>query len=56
VRQTIKLGNLLNRRYRGRWFDPIKNEYSEAEVVHGQNRLEATSPADQDFVLILEKK
>ncbi len=56
VQQTIKLSNPLNRRYRGRWFDPVQNEYSTAEIVYGQNRLEATSPADQDFVLILERQ
>lgn len=56
VRQTIRLSNPLNLRYRGRWFDPIENEYSAAEIAHGQNTLEATSPADQDFVLILESK
>jgi hypothetical protein len=56
VRQTIKVSNPLNLRYRGRWFDPIENEYREAKVVHGKNTLEATSEAEQDFVLILEKE
>jgi len=56
VQQTIKFSNPLNLRYRGRWFDPIENEYSDAEIVHHQNRLEATSPAQQDFVLILERQ
>jgi len=56
VQQTIRLSNPLNLRYRGRWFDPIKNEYSKAEIVHRQNRMEATSPAQQDFVLILDRQ
>lgn len=56
VQQTIKLSNPLNLRYCGRWFDPIENEYSEAEIIHRQNMLEAISPAQQDFVLILERQ
>ncbi len=56
VKQTIKLSNPLNQRYRGRWFDPIDNQYSEATIVHKQNMLEATSLAEQDFVLILERE
>ncbi len=56
VQQTIKLSNPRNLRYRGRWFDPIENEYSQADIVHRQNMLEATSPAEQDVVLILERQ
>lgn len=56
VKQTIKLSNPLNLRYRGRWFDPIANEYSQAEITRSQNMLEATSPAEQDFVLVLERQ
>lgn len=56
AQQTMKLSNPLNVRYRGRWFDPVKNEYRTAEIVHSQNALNATSPADQDFVLILERE
>jgi hypothetical protein len=56
VASTIKLHNPLNLRYGGQWFDPIENRYAPADVIHSQNMLEATSPAEQDFVLILKRQ
>lgn len=57
VKSTFQLYNPLRVQYTIQWFNPATNQYSDTEVVKGNNGvLELTSPEDQDAVLILTKE
>lgn len=54
--ETVRLYAPMGERYEGQWFDPAKNEYSEADLRMMDGKIEATSAGDGDVVLILRKK
>ena len=54
--QAIKIRNSKDTKYQARWFDPIENTYSPAQVALKKGFLVATPSKEQDFVLVLEKK
>ena len=56
VKGEVKIYNLFKESFTGRWFDPVENTYSEAEVSGRGNILETESRKDQDMVLILERE
>jgi hypothetical protein len=55
VRLTIKIRKPDNKNYSVRWFDPIKNTYSEGSASVEGNIMTITSPVDSDMLLILEE-
>lgn len=55
VKSTVRLRNPLDLRYAGEWFNPITNERSTAVVEHRGHVISATSPTEQDFVLLLRR-
>ena len=55
VNLTIKLKKPAGHNYSVRWFDPVKNVYSNGTGSDDGNILTITSPADSDLVLILEE-
>jgi len=55
VRQTIKIRKPDGYKYTVRWFDPVKNEYSNGTGTDEGNVLTVISPSDSDMLLILEE-
>jgi hypothetical protein len=55
VKQTIKIRKPSGHNYSVRWFDPVKNEYSDGTGSDDGNILTVSSPADSDMLLILEE-
>lgn len=55
VKQTIKIRKPDGHKYSVRWFDPVKNEYSNGTGSDDGNILTVTSPSDSDMLLILEE-
>jgi hypothetical protein len=55
VRLTIKIRKPDNKNYSLRWFDPVKNTYSEGSASVDGNIMTITSPHDSDMLLILEE-
>jgi len=55
LQTAIELRNPQNIDYKARWFNPVKNSYTEAELKSAGNLVQATPPAEGDWVLILEK-
>lgn len=56
AKQTIKIRKPDNHNYSPRWFDPVKNIYTDGNAIDDGSILTITSPADSDFLLILEKR
>jgi hypothetical protein len=55
VKQTIKIRKPYGHNYSVRWFDPVKNEYSEGSGSDDGKILTVSSPSDHDMLLILEE-
>jgi len=55
VKSTVVLRNPSGLEYQGQWFDPVANRYSEAEIKAGQGLVQATSPGEEDMLLVLKK-
>jgi len=55
VRQTIKIRKPDGYKYTVRWFDPVKNEYSNGTGTDEGNVLTVIPPSDSDMLLILEE-
>lgn len=53
---TVKIYNPTGSTYQGQWFDPAKNTYAPAVLSTRNGVLEATSPGDGDWVLVLKRK
>ncbi len=56
VKQTIKIRKPDGHNYNVRWFNPVKNEYSDGTGAEDGKILTVTSPVDGDMLLILEEK
>jgi hypothetical protein len=56
VKSTIRLLNPFGNRYKGRWFNPVTNEYSTATVTYRDGLIELASPQDSDLVLVLQRE
>ncbi|MBN1292201.1 MAG: DUF4038 domain-containing protein [Candidatus Latescibacteria bacterium] len=56
VRSKVSLFNTLENRYTGQWFNPVTNTFSAASIDHKNGLIETLSPADGDYVLVLEKQ
>ena len=56
VKLTIKIRKPSGAGYRMKWFDPVKNTYSDGIVHDDGSLLTITSPSEGDMLLILEKK
>jgi Protein of unknown function (DUF4038)/Domain of unknown function (DUF5060) len=54
VNLTVKIRKPLNIVYKVRWFDPVKNEYSDGKAVDDGLILTVISPVKSDMLLILE--
>jgi hypothetical protein len=52
---TISIRKPEGKNYCVRWFDPVKNTYSDGTGSDDGNILTITSPVDGDIVLILEE-
>jgi Protein of unknown function (DUF4038)/Domain of unknown function (DUF5060) len=55
VKETISLRKPAGHNYSVRWFDPVKNAYSNGTGSDDGNILTVTSPVDGDMLLILEE-
>jgi hypothetical protein len=55
VNLTIKLRKPAGQNYSVRWFDPVKNVYSDGTGADDGNILTISSPTDSDMLLILEE-
>lgn len=55
VKETIMIRKPAGHNYSVRWFDPVKNSYSDGTGSDDGNILTVTSPVDGDIVLILEE-
>lgn len=55
VKSTIMLRKPAGRNYTVRWFDPVKNTYSDGTGSDDGMVLTVTSPGDGDMLLILEE-
>ncbi len=55
VKQTIKIRKPAVYSYTVKWFDPVKNAYSEGTIADDGNILTITSPSESDMLLILEE-
>ena len=55
VQSTIKILNPYNYSYAGSWFDPVKNTLIPATLQQEGGLLQATSPGNSDFILLLSK-
>jgi hypothetical protein len=55
VKQTIKIRKPADIPYSVRWFDPVKNTYSDGTGSDDGNLITVTSPSESDLVLILEE-
>jgi hypothetical protein len=55
VQLTIKIRKPDEHMYSVRWFDPVKNTYSEGSGSDDGNLFTITSPTEGDMVLILEE-
>lgn len=56
VKQTIKIRKPYGHNYSIKWFDPVKNAYSEGSYTDVGNILTISSPSESDMVLILEEE
>ena len=56
VKQTIKIRKPDGHNYTMRWFNPVKNEYSDGTGADDGKILTVTSPVNGDLLLILEEK
>jgi hypothetical protein len=52
-KQEIKLRLPASKSYRAKWFDPVKNSYTDADVGLEGRVLQAGSPLEKDAVLVL---
>jgi hypothetical protein len=55
VKQTINIRKPTGHSYCVRWFNPVKNEYSDGTGADDGKILTVSSPADSDMLLILEE-
>ena len=55
VKQTINIRKPAGHNYSVRWFNPVKNEYSDGTCADDGKILTVTSPAESDMLLILEE-
>lgn len=56
VKLTIKIRKPSGAGYRMKWFDPVKNTYTNGIEQDDGSLLTITSPSEGDMLLILEKK
>jgi hypothetical protein len=56
VKGSVRIYDLFNEKFDGKWFDPVENTFSEAVISRSGNIVETASPKDQDMVLILSRK
>jgi hypothetical protein len=54
VKMTISIRKPLNIIYKVRWFDPVKNVYSDGKATDNGKVLTIASPSESDLLLILE--
>ena len=52
---TVKLFNPRQLNYKGKWFDPVNNQYAPAKIGGGPELLELVVPGEGDFVLVLQE-
>lgn len=55
VKQIVKIRKPHGHNYNVRWFDPVKNEYSDGTASDDGSILVVSSPLDHDMLLILEE-
>ena len=55
VKMTVKLKRPSDKLYAARWFNPVKNEYSDGTFFEEGSIITLTSEADNDMILILEE-
>jgi len=55
VKQTVKIRKPHGHSYTVRWFDPVKNEYSDGTSLDDGSTLAVSSTSDNDMLLILEE-
>jgi hypothetical protein len=53
---TCRLRNPRQSTYSAQWFSPVQGEYSKAENLDPSSILNATSPFEEDAVLILTRR
>lgn len=56
VQTEVQIYNPSHIDYSGEWFDPKKNESSKAKLFNKDGIIKATSPRDQDMLLLLKEK
>jgi len=56
VKQAINLRKPVAVSYNAKWFDPVKNIYSDGKFSDDGRIITITSPTDTDMLLILEAK
>jgi len=56
VKLQVKIRKPLDTTYNVRWFDPVRNEYSNGKAVDDGTIITVTSPHEGDMLLILEKE
>lgn len=57
VKCTVKIRKpVADNKYQVKWFDPVKNVYTDGTAADDGSVMIITSPADSDLVLILEKR
>jgi len=57
VKCTVKIRKpVADNIYQAKWFDPVKNVYTDGNAADDGSVITITSPADSDLVLILEKR
>ncbi|WPP47944.1 apiosidase-like domain-containing protein [Catalinimonas niigatensis] len=54
-RTEVQIINAQNIHYKGQWYNPVKDSYSDAEVKNQTNKLSVTPPGEGDWVLVLKK-
>jgi len=56
VKLQVKIRKPQDATYNVRWFDPVRNEYSNGKAIDDGTIITVTSPYESDLLLILEKK
>lgn len=53
---TLRLYNPSHLSYQGQWYDPVSDQFLEAQITSKAGILEVSSPQNSDLILILKKK
>jgi hypothetical protein len=53
---NIKIRNLNNLKYSAKWFNPVKNSYSDAEITQEDGIISFYQEFENDMLIVLTKK